>query len=354
MARLTKKRIKKAGLSPGTLIHVGERKTESIGITVIEYDEENYREKQVKSLAECLPIKSAPSKTWINIDGLHEVKLVEELGAGFNLHPLLLEDILNTNQMPKVDDYENYLFVVLKVLDFDETAGKVQTEQISLVLGENYVISFREKQGNIIAPVQERMKNAKGRLRRLGSDYLLYALIDSVVDHYFIVLDKLAERIETLQERVATEPTEETLTEIHELKREMIILRKSVWPLREIINVLARGESELIKQATAVYIRDVYDHAVQVLDLTETYREMIAGMLDIYLSSISNKMNAVMKVLTIIATIFIPLTFIAGVYGMNFKHMPELEWYWSYPLIWVVMVAVVTIMVIYFRKNKWL
>ena len=354
MPRMIKRTSKKAGQAPGTLTHIGERRAESILITVIDYDEQNYQEKQVPTIKECEPFKTTSTTTWINIDGLHQIEVIEEIGKNFDLHPLILEDVLNTNQRPKAEDYESCLFVVLKMLSYDEEKGKIRSEQISLVLGSHYVITFQESVGDIFGPVRDRIKNTKWRIRKLGVDYLLYALIDCIVDHYFIVLETIADKIESLQEQVTTDPSQETLQQIHELKREMIFFRKSVWPVRELVNSLLRSESSLIENTTELYLRDVYDHAVQIIDAMETYREMIAGMLDIYLSSISNKMNSVMKVLTIIATIFIPLTFIAGVYGMNFKYMPELQWRWAYPAIWVVMSGVFIGMMVYFKRKKWL
>jgi magnesium transporter len=354
MIRTTGKISKKAGLAPGTLVHVGERKAESVHITVTDYDEQNYQEKKVPSIEECVPLKTTPTTTWINIDGLHQTEVIEEIGKKFDLHFLMLEDVLNTNQRPKVEDYESCLFVVLKMLSYDEKEGRIHSEQVSLVLGGHYLITFRESVGDIFGPVRDRIKNTKWRIRKLGADYLLYALVDCIVDNYFVVLEKVADKIELLQEQVAADPSQEILQQIHELKREMIFFRKSVWPVRELVNSLLRSESPLMQKTTEIYLRDIYDHAVQIIDTMETYREMISGMLDVYLSSISNKMNSVMKVLTIIATIFIPLTFVAGVYGMNFKYMPELEWRWAYPAIWVVMFAIFIGMMVYFKRKKWL
>jgi magnesium transporter len=348
------RRTSKTGKAPGTLMHIGERKAESIRITIIDYDEQNYQEKQVPSIKECEPFKTTLTTTWINIDGLHQVEAIEEIGKLFDLHSLMLEDILNTNQRPKTEDYESYLFVVLRMLSYDDEKAEIRSEQVSMVLGSHYVITFQESVGDVFGLIRDRIKSTKWRIRKLGVDYLLYSLIDCIVDHYFIVLEKMADKIESLQERVAIEPSQETLQQIHKLKREMMFLRKAVWPVRELVNSLLRSESPLINKATEFYLRDVYDHAVQIIDATETYREMISGMLDIYLSSISNKMNAIMKVLTIIATIFIPLTFIVGVYGMNFDYMPELKCHWGYPLVWLFMITVVIIMLVYFRKRKWI
>ena len=347
------KRSKKAGLPPGTLVHVGERKTEETRITLIDYDKEQFQEREVKEIEECLPFKDKPTMTWINIDGIHKVEVIDKIGAHFKLHPLLLEDIVNTEQRPKIEDSEDYLFIVLKMLYYDKRDNEIKTEQVSLILGHNYVISFQENVGDVFDPVRERIRKGKARIRKMGSDYLAYALMDAIVDSYFLILEGIGERVEDIEEELVGNPTTETLQEIHKLKRDMIILRKSIWPLREVINGMLRTESKLIKKQTGIYLRDVYDHTIQVIDTVETLRDMVSGMLDIYLSSISNRMNEVMKVLTIIATIFIPLTFIAGIYGMNFRYMPELELRWGYFAVWLVMIAIGISMLFYFRRKKW-
>lgn len=354
MAKLGKRRSKAAGLAPGALVYIGEKKVEKVKITVIDYDEEKFEEKEVETVEQCFPYKDKPTVTWINIDGIHDLAVIEKIGENFGLHPLILEDIVNTAQRPKMEDFEDYLFLVLKMLDYDEKESEIKAEQVSLVLGTNFVISFQEREGDIFNPVRERIRNDKGRVRKMGADYLAYALMDTIVDNYFVILEKMGERIEFLEEELVSNPTPETLQTIQHMKREIISLRKSVWPLREEISALQRGESRLISKATGVFLRDVYDHTIQVIDTIESLRDMLSGILDIYLSSISNKMNEVMKVLTIIATIFIPLTFVAGIYGMNFKFMPELEWRWAYPLVWLVMGVVTIAMVIYFRRKKWL
>jgi len=352
--RLFRSPIDKGGTPPGTLVHVGERKTETVRITYMDYDEQKMGEKQVAAIEECFPFKATPTVSWINIDGLHDVELIEKLGAQFEVHPLVLEDILNTGQRPKFEDFDKYIFMVLKMLRYNHEQQAVEAEQVSLVLGTNYVISFQERVGDVFEPIRDRIRNAKGRIRKMPCDYLMYALLDAVVDGYFAILERLGERIESMEEELVSSPSEKTLEQIHRLKREMIFLRKSVWPLREVISGLQRTESSLIKQSTQLYLRDVYDHTIQVIDTVESFRDMASGMLDIYLSSISNRMNAVMKVLTIIATIFIPLTFIAGIYGMNFKYMPELERHWGYPLVLFVMGIVAVVMLIYFRRKRWL
>ena len=354
MLGLIKKRSKKRGLPPGTLVHIGEKKIEQVKIRVIDYDEAQLQEKEAKTIEECFPFRNLPTVTWVNIDGLHDIEVMEKIGKHFGLHPLALEDILNTDQRPKIEDFDDYIFVVLKMLCFDEDQEEVRAEQISIILGPNFVLSFQEKVGDIFDPLRERIRNAKGRVRKMGPDYLAYALMDAIVDNYFTVLEKLGEKIESMEEELVTNPTPETLQTMHNLKREMIFLRKSVWPLREVVSRLERGESKLIKDSTEIYLRDVYDHTIQVIDTIETFRDMLSGMLDIYLSSVSNRMNQVMKVLTIIATIFIPLTFIAGIYGMNFEFMPELRWRWAYFTVLFAMVIVGIAMVAYFRRKRWL
>jgi magnesium transporter len=352
--KIGKKRSSKAGLPPGTLIHVGEKKVESVRITFIDYDEQNFQEKQVSNIEECLKLKDTHTVSWINIDGLHDIELLEKLGKEFELHSLVLEDILSTGQRPKFEDYEKHIYIVLKMLSFSNENQSVETEQVSLILGPNYVISFQERVGDVFEQIRDRIRKSKGRIRKMGPDYLCYALLDAIVDNYFAILEKFGEKIESMEEEVISNPTERTVQQIHSLKSEMIALRKSIWPLRELINGMQKSDSSLINETTDIFMRDVYDHTIQIIDTIESFRDMVSGMLDIYLSSLSNKMNAVMKVLTIIATLFIPLTFVAGIYGMNFKYMPELEWRWSYPIVWLIMIAVAIVMLCYFKRKKWL
>jgi magnesium transporter len=347
-------RYKRAGLPPGTLVHVGPARTERVRIRVIDYGEGPLEEKELANIEDCFAFRDTPTITWINVDGVHLVEVVEKIGRHFGLHPLILEDVVNTHQRPKLEDYDNHLFIVLKMLSYDESHDAVRSEQVSLVLGKNFVISFQETEGDVFDPIRERIRNGKGRIRKMGADYLAYALVDAIVDHYFIILEKLGEKIEALEEEMVGDPDHDTLMRAHRLKREMLVLRKSVWPLREVVSRLERGESPLIRKPTYVFLRDVYDHTIQVIDTIETYRDMLSGLLDLYLSTVSNKMNAVMKVLTIIATIFIPLTFVAGIYGMNFEFMPELHWHWGYPIVLAGMLFIGLVMLFFFRKKKWL
>jgi magnesium transporter len=354
MTKIIKRRSGKAGLPPGSLVHIGEEREGGIKITVMDYDKSTYEEKIVDSVEECFPFKGTATVTWINVDGIHQVEVLEKLGEHFGLHPLVVEDILNTDQRPKMEDFGDYIYIVLRMLYFNEKNKKIDSEQVSLILGPNFVISLQEREGDVFDSIRERIRSGKGRMRKSGPDYLTYALIDAVVDNYFVILEKTGDEIESLEEDVVENPTTGTIHRIHELKREMIFLRKSVWPLREVISVLERLESKLIKDSTRIYLKDVYDHTIQVIDAVESFRDMVAGMLDIYLSSISNRMNEVMKVLTVIATIFIPLTFIAGVYGMNFRYMPELEWRFAYPTVWFVMILIAVLMALYFKKKNWI
>lgn len=343
----------KAGKSPGTLIHIGKKKMEKSSIQLMDYNEKQLNEKEIKNIQEVFSLKDTANVSWINVNGIHDSKLIEDIGNNFGFHALVLEDILNTNQRPKLEDFDSYLFLVLKMISYNGEKNELNVEQVSFVLGKNFVFSFQEKEGDVFDSVRERIKENKGKIRKLNSDYLLYALIDSIVDSYFSVLEKTGEEVELLEEKVMKNPNPAELNTIYKLKHDLIFLRKAVWPLREVINALQRGESKLISKQTLIYLRDIYDHTIQVIDSVETFRDMVSGLLDVYLSSISNKMNEVMKVLTVIATIFIPLTFIAGVYGMNFRYMPELDWEWSYPIIWIVMLLIGASMFLFFRRKKW-
>jgi magnesium transporter len=352
---LVKKRSQKSGLPPGTLVYIGEKADKEFEITVVVYNEQEYGETTSKLFKKCPVVsKETSTITWVNINGLHNTRNLEELGECFRLHPLVLEDILNTEQRPKLDDHGDYLFIVLRMLHFQEMQREIAAEQVSLILGNNYLISLHENDQDVFEVIRERLKDEKSRIRRSGADYLAYSLLDLIVDNYFVILEDLGEVIEDLETEVVSTPTPATLSQIHHLKRHMIMLRKSVWPLREVISRLERSESPLIKDPTILYLKDVYDHVIQIIDNIETYRDILSGMLDIYLSSISNRLNEVMKMLTIIATIFIPLTFIVGVYGMNFKHMPELEWHWGYFSVWLVMIMISLGMVLYFWNKGWI
>lgn len=354
-SRSIKKRSQKTGLEPGSLVHIGVKQQTATRVEVIEYDCAHLERREAGELAECLVRKPAPIITWMNVEGVSQVEVLQHFGRCFGIHPLVLEDILATDQRPKAEDYGDYVYVVLKMLSVDEKVEEFQAEQVSIILGDGYLLSFQEGlDGDVFAPVRTRLNNEKGRLRGLGADYLLYALMDIIVDNYYLVLEKLAERVEELEDELISRPTTATVQTIYRLKREMLFLHKAVWPLREVVGALQRHDSPLIQDSTIIYLRDLYDHTVQVVDTLETLREMLSGMLDIYLSSVSNQLNAVMKTLTIIATVFMPLSFIVGLYGMNFKNMPEYEWRYGYPAVLILMGIIVAGMVVYFRKKRWL
>ena len=349
----TPRRSAKSGLPPGALIHIGQRHAEQASITLCRYDAAHFSEKTLPTLEMEVQAPGDGTVTWLHVDGLQDVALIEQTGLLFGLHPLTLEDILDTEHQPKVEDHGEYLYIVLKRF-YESADGLLLSEQISIVLGPNWLLSFQEKPGSLLAPIRDRLRGGKGRLRRSGTDDLAHALIDAIVDSYFSVLDALEVRIETVEAALLGRPAPQTLRAIQALKREMIRLRKAAWPLREMIGSLSRSGSPLIGEPSLIYFRDVHDHAIQVIDVIETYRDMLSGMLDIYLSSISNRMNEIMKVLTVIATVFMPLTFLAGVYGMNFKYMPELEWPWAYFALWGVMALIAMVMLFFFRRKKWL
>ncbi len=339
---------------PGTVTYVGKEREIPVKLHILDYDETNFTEKDLVSISESLPFKDSPSVTWLNITGVHDEKVIHEIGETFKIHPLVLEDIANTTHRPKVEEHDNYLFVIIKMAYYNVDTSEVVMEQVSLLVGKNYVISLQEKEGDILESLRERIRNNKGKIRKLGSDYLMYGIMDTVVDHYFSVLEHIGEEIEEIEEQLMHSATQQLLQRIYALKQELVYLRKSIWPMREVVSTIQRTEYDLVKQDTFIYFRDVYDHTVQLVETVETFRDMSSGMLDLYLSTVSNKMNEVMKVLTIFAAIFIPLTFIAGVYGMNFEFMPELKWKLAYPVWWACIIILTVSMLIYFKKKKWL
>src|SRR5512143_241125 len=354
MPKFTKKRSKKAGLPSETLLYTGEKKGEKIIIRVIDYDETNFLETELSAAEACIPYKNKPTVTWINVDGVHNVPVLEKLGDCFGLHRLVMEDILNTDQRPKVEGFGEYLYIVLKMLSNDRN-GEIVTEQISIVVGSNFVLSFQEGiEGDVFNLIRERLRSGKGRIRKMSADYLAYALLDAVVDNYFVILEKFGDKIELLETELIENPSQQTVQRIYQLKRELIFLHNAVWPLREVVNSMTKHESPLVRESTSPYLRDVYDHVIHVIDSVDIYREMISSMLDMYLSSVSNRLNEVMKVLTVISLIFMPITFIAGVYGMNFKNMPELEWRYGYFYSLIGMFGIGVAMFIYFKRKQWM
>jgi len=354
LPRLSRKRTTKSGLPSGTLVYTGERKDEQIIIHVIDFDEATFVETELTSVEACIPYKNKPTVTWINVDGVHNVPMLEKLGDCFALHRLVMEDITNTDQRPKTEDYGDYLYIVLKMLSAGK-AEEIVTEQLSIIAGPNFVLSFQDGQeGDVFSLIRDRLRNNKGRIRKMGADYLAYSLLDAVVDNYFVILETFGNRIEQLETELIESPTPGTVQKIYQLKRELIFLHNAVWPLREAVSSLGKLESPLIREATVPYLRDLYDHVVNVIDSVDIYREMITGMLDMYLSSVSNRLNEVMKVLTAISLIFMPLTFIVGLYGMNFKYMPELNWQYGYPVVLFAMLGIGMSMFFYFKRKKWL
>ena len=354
MGRFVRRQMKKPGSAPGTLVHTGPRKVEQLRITLMDYDEASFDEREVADVEEAWPLRESPAVSWINIDGLHDVELVQRVGDRFGLHPLVLEDVVHTTQRPKLEEYDGYLYMVLPMLQWDEAMGQVDEEQLSLVLGPGWVLTFQERVGDVFDPVRERIRTANRRIRSRGADYLAYALVDAVVDRYFVVLEHMGALTEELELEVMDNPGRGTMHRLHELKREMLLVRRSIWPMREMVNGLVRTDAELVREPTKVFLRDVYDHAVQVIDTLESLRDVASGMIDLYLSNVGYRTNEVMKVLTIMASIFIPLTFLAGIYGMNFEHMPELQVPWAYPTLLALMALVAVGMLVYFRRKGWI
>ena len=347
------KHHKKIGQIPGTLIYTGE-KASNLAIEVFDYNSDKFEEKELSRIEDAFIYKSTDSITWININGLSHINDIEKIGNHYNLHPLILEDIVNTTQRPKIDEYDDYMFVVIKMLYYN-TEENIISEQVSFILGENYVLTFQEADGDVLETVRDRIRFGKGRIRGLGSDYLLYALIDSVTDHYYSIIEKMGDKIEDLEDNLFNGQTQNEISQqIQDLKRELLKVRRAIFPLREIINRIEKTEHKLILDKTLHYFRDIYDHIIQVTENIDIYREMVWSLMDMYMTAISNKMNEVMKVLTIIATIFIPLTFIAGIYGMNFDNIPELHYKYSYFILWIVMILLFIGMLFYFKRKKWL
>ena len=353
--KIKKPKIKKVkvGLPPGTLIFTGEKRVEKEKVTIIDYNDKDFHIKEVQELDEDLNIIENSIVRWINVSGINHINLIETLGNQFQIHPLVLEDIVNPNQRAKLEEFDNYFFIVLRILNWNKEEKQIISEQLSIILTQNCVISFRELDNNIFDPILERITKSKGRIRKLGSDYLLYSLIDIIVDNYFVIIEKIGKKIDEIEEELVENPMIETLQAIHLLKRELILLRKAIWPTRTVINSLQQ-EEEYIQRNTQIYLRDVYDHIIQIIDTFENYRDIISGMLDIYLSSISNRMNEIMKVLTIISTIFIPISFLAGFYGMNFLYMPELKIPTAYPILIIVMATIAGVMLLFFKRKRWL
>lgn len=345
---------KKVGMAPGSLIHVGDILEEKPQISLINYDNDTIEEKQINNIDELLKYKNRKSITWLNIEGLQNIESIEAIGKFFDIHALVLEDILNTHQRPKFEEYDDYLYIVLKELNIEEGLFSVHYEQISILMLKNFVITFKEKKDQLFEPIKKRLENKKGKIRSLGADFLTYTILDAIVDMNFILLDSLDVTSDAIEEELLINPVPSTLHTIQQVKRELIYIRKAISPLRELLSAILRSDTSLIAEETKIYFKDIYDHSIHIIEEIETYRDILTGLLDIYISSVSNKMNEVMKVLTVFATIFIPLTFIAGVYGMNFENMPELKWKFGYPLLWAGFIAFTALSLAYFKKKKWI
>jgi len=344
----------KTGLPPGSLVFLGHERSHQVKIEQINYSAENFTETIVHAVDDIDVSDDSNKVYWINLNGVHEPEIIKNIGEKFNIHKLVLEDILNTHQRPKVDFYNEHAYAVIKMLIYDKDTKSVDSEQVSIVMGQNYLISFQEKNGDVFEPIRNRIRNSAGKIRTLGTDYLLYAILDIIVDNYFLLLENLGEEVEKYEADLIENADKEVLNRIYYLKRENLLLRNAVWPVRELVSRFEKTDSVLIKKKNIIYFRDLYDHTIQVIDNVEIYRDLLSGLIELYYTGTSNRTNEVMKVLTIISTIFIPLTFIAGIYGMNFKYMPELEWHYAYFWVWGLMIVLFVLMMWFFKRKKWL
>ncbi|WP_372807124.1 magnesium/cobalt transporter CorA [Pontiella sp.] len=343
----------KRGLPPGSMVYTGRQKEVPLRISVIDYDGATISDQQDVTTEACVAFKDSETVSWINVTGLNDTEAIGRIGTQFDIHPLVLEDILHTTQRPKLEELGDYLFLVVRMLYTEAETRELHSEQISFILTARCLISFQETAGDVFDLIRDRLRKNHGRIRKMGPDYLLYALMDAIVDNYFLIMEQTGEQIESIEQNILDNPSAALMNELYAQKRELLYIRKAVWPLREAIGGLERGESKLLKPKTHAYLRDLYDHTIQVIDTVETFRDMLSGVQDLYLSSLGHKTNQVMQVLTIIATIFIPITFVAGIYGMNFDHMPELHWKYSYPVAWLLMICMTAGMLYYFRRKKW-
>lgn len=348
-----KNRTQKKGMPPGSLVYVGEEHKDEVTISSIEFNEHEVNEKQHASLDDLKPKIDSEKITWINVNGVHNVEVVDSISKMVGLHPLTTEDILNTEHRPKIDFFENHLLAIVKMIDLEQDESELDIEQVSFILMENTVVTFQEKKGDLFNPVRLMLKENKGKIRKSGADFLFYSLMDVIFDQYLIIMDEMDDRIATLEGNIMEDPDNHSLQDINEYKNTILQLKKTVWPVREVVNKLINRKVPYISESISFYLQDIHDHIVQANDMVETSRGQLYGLLDVYYSTLSMKMNEIMKVLTIVSTIFIPLTFIAGIYGMNFAHMPELSLSWGYPAVWIVMIIITGIMVMYFKKKNW-
>ena len=354
MTESLSKTSEKAGLPPGSLIHVGDVLETKSRISLIDYNKEHIDERQIQSIDDISQYKETDSVTWVIVEGLAEVDIVEKIGNMFGIHPLVLEDILHTHQRPKFEEYDDYLYIVLKCLVSEEEKFSVNYEQISLLVLKNFVFMFKEKADELLYPVLKHIRNTQSRIRNQGSDYLMYTILDTIVDQNFILMDALDDTVTSLEDEVYSDASQNILYAIQRLKREVISIRRNISPIRELLAGLLRSDSDLIHESTHLYLTDVSDHVIHIIESIESYRDVLSGLVEIYISNVSNRMNEVMKVLTVFASIFIPLTFLAGVYGMNFEYMPELKWKWAYPTLWALFIVITIGSLLYFKRKRWL
>ncbi len=354
-----KYRIRKKDLSPGSSVFTGDKKVDNVVITVFNYDEHQFEEKKIESFEELQLLKEKAKVLWVNLSGLHDIQTIEKVCEIFGIHSLAIEDILNVNHSPKIEEHENFLFLILKMIDIDKPSKELNIEQISIILGKNYVITFQENVGDVFDVIRDRIRTSKGRIRKAGADYLMYRLLDSIVDNYFITLEYVDDKIEFVEEKLLEDSEDSYLKEIHNLRKDVLKLRRSVYPMRDMTYYLQRGENPLIQKSTIMFTRDLYDHIANNIETIENYREIINGVLEVHLTNASHKMNQVIKLLTMISTIFIPLTFIVGIYGMNFNtevsifNMPELNWKFGYLFVMLVMVIISVSLIVFFKRKKW-
>lgn len=355
MARFFRKRVETKSTSPGSLIFIGRKKMEISKISITEFNHDDIKEFEVDEVDGLGKYAQNSNLTWINIDGLHDTDIIRKIGEEFNLHALLLEDILNTDQRPKIDEYDNCIYIVLKMLQYNEAENIIDGEQLSMILGNSYLITFQEQTGDVFDPLRNRLRKNKGsRVREFGIDYMAYAMLDLVVDHYIDIIERVGEKVEDLEDDIFENISKETIEEIHIYKRELNYLGKIIRPCREFVNQLSKLDNELISGGTLKFLKDLEDHTMLANDAIDTYREMLSDHLNVYHSNVSNRLNDIMRILTIFSAIFIPLTFIAGVYGTNFEYLPELNYRYSYFIFWLVLVVVAIFMILFFKRKKWL
>lgn len=354
LPRLFGRQVTKPGTPPGTLVYNREKRTDHVVVQVMDYAPDACHVQKTVGIEETYALRDSNTVSWIDIEGLHDTEMLRKFGEHFGLHPLVLEDILNTHQRPRVEEYEDYFFLVARMLIAGKEGEPFHSEQVSFILGKRFLVTFQDIPGDVFDPVRQRVEQGRGKARRLGPDYLLYTLLDALVDNYFTLLQTFADRIEAVEGRITSKPTAQDLADVHRLRRELQYVRRNVWPLRDAVAELNRSDSGLISDDTHVYLRDLHDHVVQVMESIENFRDVLASLQDLYMSTLSNRTNEVIRVLTVISTIFVPLTFIAGVYGMNFTYFPELAWKYGYAGFWVVSLIVVAGLLAFLRRRGWL